>query len=102
MPDMYSDASDTQAPPATESPMPEAAAPEAEPEATPEEGATAEIPRSVLGGKDFKPGEEVVLEVVQVNENSVVVKYASEKGDYAEEPPAAAPAGGGGGNPMYE
>lgn len=84
-----------------EAPAP--AAPEAEPkEGESSDSQTAEIPKAVLGGKEFKPGEEVVMEIVQVNEDSVVVKYAepSEK----EEPPeesAAEPAaeGGGGGNP---
>lgn len=46
---------------------------------------TAEIPKGVLGGKDFKPGEEVVLQVVQVMEDSVLVKYASEKGGEEKE-----------------
>ena len=78
-----------------------------EPAAPQEEGSdsqTAELPKAILGGKEFKPGEEVVLQVVQVNEDSVLVKYASEKGD-EEEPqtteqsaaPAPAPGGGGGG-----
>lgn len=44
-----------------------------------DEGATALLPKTVLGGKDFQPGEEVVLEVVHVYEDEVEVKYASEK-----------------------
>lgn len=72
---------------------PEAAPPEAEePEAQEEgmdESQTAELPKSVLGGKDFKPGEEVVLQVVQVMEDSVLVKYATGE-DTSEE--AAEPA----------
>lgn len=39
---------------------------------------TALLPKSVLGGKTFKPGEEVVLEVVEVRDSDVIVKYASE------------------------
>lgn len=45
---------------------------------------TAVLPKTILGGKEFKPGEEVMLEIVQVNEDSVVVKYASEKGEEGE------------------
>lgn len=97
---MYSDAGPATAEPTT----PEA--PAAETEEAPEkeqadESQTAELPKSVLGGKEFKPGEEVVLEVVQVMENSVLVKYASEKseeeyGGETKTPEAAgAPAGGG-------
>lgn len=85
-------------------PEPESAPKKPEPEEGESDSQTAVLPKSVLGGKTFKPGEEVVLEIVQVNEDSVVVKYASEKGGegegYQEEAPAApAPAGGGGGNP---
>lgn len=60
---------------------------------------TAEIPKGVLGGKDFKPGEEVVMQVVQVMEDSVLVKYASQKEEEKEEEQAPemaqAPAPGG-------
>lgn len=40
---------------------------------------TALIPKSVLGGKEFKPGEEVVLKVTHVYEDEVAVEYAPEK-----------------------
>lgn len=76
-----------------EAPPPEAQQPEAPPkEETQEQGNVAELPKSVLGGKEFKPGDEVVLEIVQVGEESVVVKYATEgKGEeYGEAPPPAA------------
>ena len=53
---------------------------------------TAEIPKGVLGGKDFKPGEEVVMRVVQVMEDSVLVKYASGEKEEEEAPPEQAPA----------
>lgn len=103
MPEYYSDAGSNPGP-------------QAEP-AKPEEDAgdsqTAELPKSVLGGKEFKPGEEVVLQIVQVNEDSVIVKYASEDKGKEKEPAETAEApemamGGGGGNPgggmssMYE
>lgn len=47
--------------------------------------ATAVLSKSVLGGKEFKPGEEVVLEIVEVRDQDVVVKYASEEGGEKEE-----------------
>jgi hypothetical protein len=97
---------------AAPAPAPEAAAPKAE--AEPKEGdgdsQTAVLPTAVLGGKEWKPGEEIVLQIVQVNEDGAVVKYAPEKGETEEEPkeeaaPAPAPGGapgGGGMNSMYE
>lgn len=79
--DMYSDAEGSPAEEARETPEEESEEQEKAPE--------AEIPKSLLAGKDFKPGEEIVLEIVAVGEESVRVKYASEKGDYEEEEPEA-------------
>lgn len=71
---------------------------------------TAELPKSILAGKEFKPGEEVVLKIVEVRDNSVLVAYSygdDEEETEPEAPPAEeeAPAAGGGegnpGNPMY-
>ena len=45
------------------------------------EGATALIPKTLLGGKKFNVGDEVVLEIVHEYEDEVEVKYASEKPD---------------------
>lgn len=95
----------------TAAPTPEAPEEEMAEEEAPEEDSspTAELPKSVLGGKEFKPGEEVVLKVVQVMENSVLVQYATEdegegEGEYAAPPEEMA--GGGGapaGNPgLYD
>lgn len=93
--DYYADAAPDQA----EAP----AKPEAE---SASDSNVATLPKQVLGGKEWKPGEEIVLKIVQVNDNGVVVTYAPEKGSEEEEPheetPAAAPApagnpGGGGG-----
>lgn len=53
-----------------------------------EEGATALLPKSVLGGKEFKVGEEVVLKIVHEYEDEVEVAYATEK---AKEPTEKAP-----------
>lgn len=58
-----------------------------EPQGEESEGATALLPKTVLGGKDFKPGEEVVLKITHVYEDEVEVEYATEK-PKAETPPA--------------
>jgi hypothetical protein len=77
-----------------------------EQEAAPEqeekgESQTAEIPKSALGGKEFKPGEEVVMQVLKVLEDSVLVKYASgEKEEQEAPPPEAAQAPPPQGGPM--
>lgn len=87
--DYYSDAA---APPA------EPTVPEPEPEGKEGESdsGTAVLPMSVLGGKEWKPGEEIVLQIVQMNEDGAVVKYASEKGGEEKATPVEAPAPGGG------
>lgn len=42
---------------------------------------TAFLPKSVTGGKQFNPGDEIVLKVVSVDENGdLEVQYASEGG----------------------
>lgn len=44
-----------------------------------DEGATtALLDKSILGGKDFKVGEEVVLKIVAMHDNEIEVAYASE------------------------
>lgn len=58
---------------------------------------TAVLPKSILGGKEFKPGDEVVLRIVNTQEDSVVVEYASESGSYDESEPAPEPAAAPGG-----
>lgn len=44
-----------------------------------ESGETALLPKSILAGKEFRPGEEVVLTIVRVHDDEVEVEYASEK-----------------------
>lgn len=56
------------------------------------EGQTAMLPKSILAGKEFKPGDEVVLKIVAMQDDSVVVEYAPEKGGEYEKPAAEAPA----------
>lgn len=82
-------------------PPPEGAAPEAKSD-TSSDSNVATIPKSVLGGKEFQPGQEVVLKVEKVMEDSVLVSYASEEKPEEQEqpqeaPPAQAPGPGGGG-----
>lgn len=86
--DMYSDAQ-----PAPEKESPEAPEPESKDEG---EGGEAEalLPKSILAGKDFKPGEEIVLQIVSIEDDSVRVKYASESKEEteSESPELAGPA----------
>jgi hypothetical protein len=56
------------------------------------------IPKSLLMGKDFKVGEEVVFEITAMHGEEVSIKYATgDKGSDEEAPeggePAAAPKG---------
>ncbi len=46
---------------------------------------TALLPKSILAGKDFKPGDELVLEVVHLYDDEVEVKYASAEPEKEEE-----------------
>lgn len=50
-------------------------------EKTEEEGAgeSALLPKSILAGKDFTPGDELVLKVVAMHGDEVEVEYASTK-----------------------
>lgn len=72
---------------------PEEAGPEpaqGAPAGKPTEGETALIPKSLLGGKKFSVGDEVVLKIVHEYEDEVEVAYATEtKAEEAEEPEPA-------------
>lgn len=65
------------------------------------DGQTAILPKSILAGKEFKPGEEVVLKIVAIHDNDVEVEYATEEGSKEEEagetPKEEAAEKGGGG-----
>lgn len=59
------------------------------------------LPKSIGMGKDFKPGDEIVLKIEAVHDDEYEVSYATGKGDEgggSEEP--AAPEGGGGDTAM--
>lgn len=63
-------------------------------------GDTALLPKSILAGKKFEPGDEVVLRIVRFHGDEVEVAYAPEKpGEGDEEkgegpPPPPPPKGG--------
>jgi hypothetical protein len=57
------------------------------------------LPKSILMGKDFKPGDEIVLKIDAIHDDEVEVSYATEKkeeggggteGDYPAEKTAGA------------
>lgn len=50
------------------------------------EGATALVPKAVLGGKTFEPGEEVVFKITKVYDDEVEIEYAKEPKDKEETP----------------
>ena len=53
------------------------------------EGTTALLPKSILAGKEFKPGEEVVLKIVHIYGDEVEVAYATGEeggGEYKDKP----------------
>lgn len=60
------------------------------------EGETADVPLALLGGEDFKPGEEVVMKIVSIDKENGMAKIAysyEDKGDGApasDEHPAVA------------
>lgn len=49
-----------------------------------DEGETALLPKSILAGKEFKVGEEVVLKIVRMYEDEVEVEYAKGEGGESE------------------
>jgi hypothetical protein len=51
------------------------------------EAPTALIPKSLLAGKKFNPGDEVVLQIVAEHGEEVEVKYAPEKPEEDETKP---------------
>ena len=93
MTDPYADAAPTASPEAP--PEQETQAPAQEQEG--EDAQTAEIPKAALGSAELKPGARVEMEVVQVNEDSVLVKVAEkEQPQESAEAPAQSPPPQGG------
>lgn len=59
-------------------------APKSDQESESAKGQTALLPKSILAGKEFNPGDEVVLKIVRLYENEVEVEYAT--GEEEEHP----------------
>lgn len=53
-----------------------------------EHGHVATLPKSILMGKTFNVGDEVVLKITAIRGGEVEVEYASEPGDETEPEPA--------------
>lgn len=56
-----------------------------------ESGQTALLPKSILMGKDFKVGDEVVLKITGMHDDELSVTYAPEKKEEPSAPSAAEP-----------
>lgn len=74
---MYSDNPGEESPPAAPP-----SAPEKDNES--EEGETALLPKSILAGKKFEVGEEVVLKIVHEYDDEIEVAYATGKDEKEE------------------
>ena len=87
--EMYSDGpADAPAPPAGD---------DSDPKAEGDDSTTGLLPKSVLGGKELKPGDECTLQIVADHGDEYEVKYADSDAGKPEEPaeaPASAPGGG--------
>lgn len=55
------------------------------------EGETALLPKSILAGKTFNPGDEVVLKIVHMGDDEIEVEYATAKGGGDDEDAEPAP-----------
>ena len=72
----------------------DAAPPAAEPDGKEEQGEESPrglLPKSILMGKDFKPGEEIVLKIEAIHDDEVEVSYATGKGSEGGGESAPAP-----------
>lgn len=64
---------------------------------------TGLLPKSLMAGKDFKPGDEIMLKITAIHEKDFEVEYAPEKEEGGEEHEMAEPPGmGKGGGEMEE
>jgi hypothetical protein len=75
----YPDTSDTAASPDTAGKM------DGDKKSGEDEYETALLPKAVLGGKEFKVGEEVVLKIVHDHGDEVEVQYATEEPEKKDE-----------------
>lgn len=68
-----------------------------EPKAEETESPRGLLPKSILMGKDFKPGDEIVLKIDAIHDDEVEVSYATEKkkeGGETGGSPSEKPSGG--------
>lgn len=73
MPSYYDDATDSASPSSSEGDEKDTKSKEDKKDDMP----TALIPKSLLAGKDFKPGEEIVFKIVHLYDDEVEIEYAS-------------------------
>lgn len=61
---------------------------ESKPHEDKDEGETSSalLPKTLMAGKDFKPGDEIVLKIDHIYEDEFEVSYASEKSDKPKKP----------------
>lgn len=74
-------------------------------EAKQEDSPAAVLPKSILAGKTFNVGDEVVLKITGMHGDEVTVEYApAKKGEKEEEPDEddEAPRSDGGADELYE
>lgn len=67
----------------------------------------AVLPKSILAGKEFNVGDEVVLKVTAIHDDQISVKYSTAKGDDEKDSgmkhdKAGMPDGMGGGDSDYD
>jgi hypothetical protein len=73
---------------------------DSDPKAEGDDSATGLLPKSVLGGKELKPGDECTLQIVADHGDEYEVKYADQGAEEPQDPdgpgssPPAAPGGG--------
>lgn len=66
-------------------------------------GETAIVPKSLMAGKDFKVGEEIVFKITAIHENDFEVEYSygdDKEHEGGKEEPAMEPAGAPAGEEM--
>lgn len=90
MPDGYMDDDESMAAPSG----PAQEAPPEEPAEETGDEQTFVLPKAIAGGKTFKVGDEMVVQIVAEHEDSFEVKYAPEKGGEVKAPASAAMGGG--------
>ncbi len=84
--DYYSGGDDKSAPMEAGADPNEAAEPQGEEQGEESVAESALLPKSILAGKTFNVGDEVVLKIKAMHDNEIEVEYATEKGSDKGEP----------------